>query len=75
MLSILFRTNKETNETTVVGQTTKEGKDLERIQRELAKDGGGIVKNKDGDFSSGTFLVESFDKEIVRDAFKGTLDI
>lgn len=74
-LNILFRTNKETNETNVVGQTTKEGKELEQIQRTLAKDQGGVAKNELGDFVSGTYLVEAIDKEIVRDAFSGTLDI
>ena len=75
MLSVIFRTKKETNETKIVGQTTKEGKELEQIQRTLAKDGGFVGKNKQGDFFSETYLVETADKDIVRDAFKETFDI
>lgn len=75
MLSVIFRTKKDTNETQIVGQTTKEDKELEQIKRTLAKDGGNVGKNKQGDFFSETYLVESADKDIVRDAFGTTLDI
>lgn len=66
MLNVLFRTKKKEEETFIVGQTTKEGKDLDQIKRTLAADGGLVVKNNLGDFKSETYLVESFDKDLVR---------
>ena len=69
MLKVLFRTDKETQETQIVGQTTKEGKDLDNIKRTLANDGGDVIKDKDDNFKSSSFFVESFDKDTVVKAF------
>jgi hypothetical protein len=74
-LSILFRTNKHTQETQIVGQTTAEGNDLDNIKRNLAKDGGAIGKDSQGDFKSSTYLVESFEKDSVKSALGYTIDL
>lgn len=67
MLFTIFRTDKKTNETQIVGQTTKEGKELDNILRTLA--GGNAIKTKDGDFSNNDYLVEAHPKEIVSSIF------
>lgn len=67
MLFTLFRTNKKTNETQIVGQTTKEGHELDIVLRQLA--GGNAIKTKEGDFSNNEFLVEAHPKENVKNTF------
>lgn len=64
---ILFKTNKITGETEIVGKTEAEGKELDALKRSLATDGGIVLKDKETDFHSSTYNVWAADEETVKD--------